>query len=55
MEKFNNEKLPIYLQIVESFKHDILTGRLKSDDPLPSMRSLAKSMNVSLVTAKKAY
>lgn len=55
MEKFNNEKLPIYLQIVENFKHDILTGRLKSDDPLPSIRSLAKSINVSLVTAKKAY
>ncbi|EGY79350.1 GntR family transcriptional regulator [Peptoniphilus indolicus] len=55
MDKLNNEKLPIYMQIVEKFKHDILTGRLKSDEPLPSMRSLSKTMNVSLVTAKKAY
>lgn len=55
MNSFNNEKLPIYMQIVEIFKHDILTGRLKSDDPLPSMRILAKNMNVSLVTAKKVY
>ena len=42
MDKLNNEKLPIYMQIVEKFKHDILTGRLKSDEPLPSMLTFQK-------------
>lgn len=51
----NNEKLPIYMQIVENFKRDILLGNLISNDPLPSMRVLAKNMNISLVTAKKVY
>lgn len=50
-----NDKLPIYMQIVQNFQTDILTGRLQADEPLPSIRVLAKNMNVSLVTAKKAY
>lgn len=46
---------PIYEQIVSQIKEMIMTGKLKSGDALPSMRKLAKSLHVSVITTQKAY
>lgn len=46
---------PIYQQIIEQIKTQILSGKLKPNDPLPSMRLLAKELRVSLITTKRAY
>lgn len=46
---------PIYEQIVSQIKELIMTGELKSGDVLPSMRKLAKSLHVSVITTQKAY
>lgn len=50
-----NDKKPIYLQIVDSIKSEIMNGNLKDQDPIPSIRSLSKSLEVSVITVKKAY
>ncbi len=46
---------PIYDQIVAQIKKLILKGVLVEGDPLPAMRSLAKSLKVSVITVQKAY
>lgn len=46
---------PIYEQLEEQIKNLILRKKLKPGDPLPSMRDLAKDLNVSLITTKRAY
>lgn len=46
---------PIYEQIVSQIKEMIMTGKLQSGDALPSMRKLAKSLHVSVITTQKAY
>lgn len=46
---------PIYEQIVIQFKEMIMKGELKSNDPLPSMRKLAKDLHVSIITTQRAY
>lgn len=46
---------PIYEQIISQIKEMILTKKLKPGDPLPSMRKLAKSLHVSVITTQKAY
>lgn len=46
---------PIYEQITNQIKNSILTGELKSNDPLPSMRTLAKELRISVITTKRAY
>ena len=46
---------PIYEQIVSQIKEMIMAGKLKSGDALPSMRKLAKSLHVSVITTQKAY
>ncbi|WP_273834257.1 GntR family transcriptional regulator [Guptibacillus sedimenti] len=51
----NSSKTPIYEQIHIQLKEQILAGDLKSGQPLPSMRQLAKDLNVSLITSKRAY
>jgi len=48
-------KVPIYEQIVAQVKQQILTGALKDGDPIPSMRALAKTLKVSVITVQKAY
>lgn len=47
--------IPIYEQIIEQFRGQIIKRNLKENDPLPSVRSLAKELNVSALTVKKAY
>ena len=51
----NNAKEPIYQQIYEQIKKQSLTNQLKPSEALPSMRTLAKHLNVSLITTKRAY
>lgn len=51
----NSSMQPIYEQIVEQIKADILQGRLKQEQSLPSVRSLAKDLHISALTVKKAY
>ena len=46
---------PIYEQIVTQIKAMIMSGELKPKDPLPSIRGLAKSLHVSVITAQHAY
>ena len=48
-------KVPIYEQIVTQVKQLILSGALKDGDPIPSMRTLAKTLQVSVITVQKAY
>lgn len=46
---------PIYEQIKEQIKGSILSGELSENDPLPSLRQLARDLQVSLVTTTRAY
>ncbi|MDO5040852.1 MAG: GntR family transcriptional regulator [Peptoniphilus sp.] len=50
-----DNKTPIYLQIVENIRSEIMKNNLKSGDKLPSIRSLSNTLEVSLITVKKAY
>ena len=50
-----NCNLPIYEQIKQQILFRIFTGELKSGDQLPSIRSLAKQLSVSVITTKRAY
>ena len=47
--------LPMYEQVKACVKENILSGTLKVNDPLPSVRQLAKELNVSTITTKRAY
>lgn len=51
----NSSMQPIYEQIGEQIKGLIMKGELKSDDMLPSVRTLAKELRVSALTVKKSY
>ncbi len=48
-------KTPLYVQIKEQIKEKIWKGELKEGDLLPSMRVLAKDLQVSVITTKRAY
>ena len=48
-------RMPIYEQIVERFQMLILKGALKSDDQMPSVRSLAVQLSINPNTIQKAY
>lgn len=51
----NSAEVPIYEQIMNQIKSAILSGELRDGDILPSVRSLAKDLNVSVITTRKAY
>lgn len=51
----NNRDKPIYEQIVSQIKNMIMSEELLAGDSLPSMRSLAKSIHVSVITVQRAY
>ncbi len=51
----NNANKPIYEQIKSQIKAAIMCGELQAGDSIPSMRSLAKSLHVSVITVQKAY
>ncbi|WP_294449686.1 GntR family transcriptional regulator [uncultured Gemmiger sp.] len=46
---------PIYAQITRQIKEQILSGKLKEGDALPSIRLLAKELRISVITTKRAY
>ena len=51
----NSSGVPIYEQIEEQIKSQIMTGELAEGDALPSMRVLAKELKISIITTKRAY
>lgn len=51
----SNTSKPIYEQITSQIKAQIMSGQLQAGDPIPSMRALAKSIHVSVITVQKAY
>jgi len=46
---------PIYEQIVQQIRAQILSGDLSEGEPLPSIRKLAKDLQISVITTKRAY
>jgi DNA-binding transcriptional regulator YhcF (GntR family) len=50
-----NENTPIYLQIVEKIKADIVAGKLKGGDKLPSVREIAESFKVNPNTVQRVF
>ena len=55
MKIYQNSNEPIYKQISSQLREEILTGRIKSGEPLPSIRSLAQDLKISVITTMKAY
>ena len=51
----NMSSVPIYQQVAMQIKSNILDGSLKYNDQLPSIRSLAKELEVGIITIKKSY
>lgn len=51
----NNVGKPIYEQITTQIKSMIMSGELCAGEAIPSMRALAKSIHVSVITVQKAY
>ncbi len=51
----NKTSRPLYEQIVVQVKTQIMSGELKAGDALPSIRSLARSLQISVLTVQKAY
>lgn len=51
----NSSGVPIYEQIEEQIKNQIMTGELSAGENLPSMRVLAKELKISIITTKRAY
>ena len=51
----NKSGTPIYEQIYSQIKSQIISGALKQDELLPSIRGLAKDRRISFITTKRAY
>jgi GntR family transcriptional regulator len=51
----NSSDKAIYEQIAEQIKDHIMKGLLEESEPLPSIRSLAKELHISVITTKRAY
>lgn len=51
----NSDSRPIYEQITLQIKNQIIRGALQEGDALPSMRTLAKELRISVITTKRAY
>ena len=47
--------IPIYKQISDAFRSDILQGKYKQGEFLPSIRELARDLRISVITTMKAY
>ena len=55
MKLLQNTGEPIYRQIADQFREDILTGKYKEGEYLPSIRGLAQELRISVITTVKAY
>ena len=51
----NSGERPIYEQITNQIKALVMSGQLKEGDALPSMRTLARELRISVITTKRAY
>lgn len=51
----NRSQTPIYQQLYDQISSQIINGDLKADDALPSLRTLAKEIRVSIITIKKTW
>lgn len=51
----NTDATPIYEQICTQIKDQILSGALQAGEMLPSIRTLAKDLRISVITTKRAY
>jgi GntR family transcriptional regulator len=51
----NRSGVPIYEQIKAQIKEAIFSGELLEDDPLPSIRQLARDLKISVITTTRAY
>lgn len=51
----NKSGIPIYDQIYSQIKAQIISGELREDEMLPSIRALAKDLRISFITTKRAY
>jgi len=54
MIEFNNN-IPIYLQIIDNIKQDIVVGKLKTGQKMPSVRELAGTFKVNPNTIQRVY
>ena len=55
MKILQNSGEPIYQQIANQFRADILAGKFAQGEYLPSIRGLAKDLKISVITTLKAY
>ena len=55
MKILQNSGEPIYMQIANQFRTDILAGKYAQGEYLPSIRRLAKDLKISVITTMKAY
>ena len=55
MKIIQSSNIPIYKQISEQLKADILSGKIKEGEYLPSIRGLAQELRISVITTMKAY
>ena len=51
----NKASSPLYEQIATQIKDAIMSGELKAGEAIPSVRALAKSLHISILTVQKAY
>lgn len=51
----NQSDKPIYEQITDQIKNLIINGELSESELLPSIRNLAKELQISVITTKRAY
>ena len=51
----NSSMVPIYEQLMDQIKNEIISGSLAENEILPSVRSLSSELRISALTVKKAY
>ncbi len=51
----NTSMIPVYEQLMDQIKQEIIDGTLKEGEALPSVRNLAGELKISALTVKKAY
>ena len=51
----HQSELPIYVQIKEQIKEQIMNGTIPEGETLPSIRQLAKNLGISVITTTRAY
>lgn len=55
MKIYQNSSEPIYKQIAAQLRDQILAGKIRAGEALPSIRGLAQDLKISVITTMKAY